>query len=469
MKVDLIKTPEYLGKEVELFGWIDVRRDHGKLIFFDLRDRTGKVQLVITPGNPELHKLAETLRPEWVVKIKGEAAARPEAMKNPKEATGEIEIKVKSIEVLARAQTPPFDISGEGRELDEETRLKYRYLDLRRPRLRRNLEMRHKIISYMRNYLNQKGFLEVDTPILTKATPEGARDFLVPSRLQPGKFYALPQSPQQYKQLLMVAGIEKYFQIARCFRDEDPRADRSYGEFSQLDIEMSFATQDEILSLAEELLIKITEEVVGKTIYKKPFPRFTHAEALKKFGADKFDLRETKDPNVLAFAWVTDFPLFETTETRELTPYHHPFTAPKDEDVALLDSNPSQARSWQHDLVCNGLEVGGGSLRITNPELQKTIFKILGHGGQEIEEKFGHLLEAFSYGVPPHGGIAPGVERLLMVWLDEPNTREVTPFPITAGGRTAVMDAPSKVSKKELEELGIQVKAKSRKRNSGGK
>ena len=289
-KIDLAQTPQYLDKEIELFGWIDVRRDHGKLIFFDLRDRSGKVQLVVTPAPNELHALAEKLRPEWVVKVKGKVAPRPEAMKNSKEATGEIEVKVSDIQVLAEAKAPPFDISGDGYDIGEETRLKYRYLDLRRPRLQKNLKLRHQILQFMRNYLAEKDFIEIETPILTKATPEGARDFIVPSRLQPGKFYALPQSPQQYKQLLMLAGFEKYFQIARCFRDEDPRADRAYGEFTQLDLEMSFATQDEILSITEELFIKIAEDVLGEKILYNPLPRFSHAEAIERFGADQFDL-----------------------------------------------------------------------------------------------------------------------------------------------------------------------------------
>ncbi|MDP3784816.1 MAG: aspartate--tRNA ligase [bacterium] len=459
-KIDLAQTPQYLDKEIELFGWIDVRRDHGKLIFFDLRDRSGKVQLVVTPADKELHALAEKLRPEWVVKVRGKVAPRPEAMKNPKEAMGEVELKVSDIQVLAESKTPPFDISGDGRDIDEEIRLTHRYLDLRRPRLQENLGLRHRVIQFIRNYLTAKGFIEIETPILTKATPEGARDFLVPSRLQPGKFYALPQSPQQYKQLLMLAGFEKYFQIARCFRDEDPRADRAYGEFTQLDLEMSFVSQEEILSLIEELYIEIAEKVAGKKVLEKPFPRLSHAEALARFGADKFDLRPDKDPKVAAFAWVLDFPLFDKTETRELRPSHHPFTAPKEEDIPLLDKDPAKVRSWQHDLVLNGYEIGGGSLRVSDPKLQRKIFEILGHDEKEIQEKFGHLLEAFEYGLPPHGGIALGIERTLAALLGEDSVREVMAFPMTAGGRTAVMEAPSEVSEKELKDLGIKITKK---------
>lgn len=460
MRIDLAEALKHLGEEIELFGWVDVRRDHGKLIFFDLRDRSGKVQLVITPDDKTLHATAEKLRPEWVVKVKGKIVSRPEAMKNPKEATGGVEIKVRAIKILAEAKTPPFDLAGDGYEINEEARLKYRYLDLRRARLQKNLGLRHRLLQFIRNFLTEKGFVEVETPILTKTTPEGARDFLVPSRLQPGKFYSLPQSPQQYKQLLMLAGFEKYFQIARCFRDEDARADRAYGEFTQLDLEMSFVSQDDILAVTEELFIELAEKLTGKKVLQKPFPRFTHDEAIKKFGADKFDLRKDKNPEVMAFAWVLDFPLFAPTETRALAPSHHPFTAPKEEDLKLLDRDPLQVRSLQHDLVLNGFEIGGGSLRITDSKLQEKIFEILGHSKKEVREKFGHLLEAFDYGVPPHGGMALGLERLLMAWLGEESVREVMAFPMTAGGRTAVMAAPSEVSEGELKELGLQIRKK---------
>ena len=308
----------------------------------------------------------------------------------------------------------------------------------------------------MRQFLQQKGFLEIETPILTKATPEGARDFLVPSRQQVSKFYALPQSPQQYKQLLMVAGIERYFQIARCFRDEDARADRAYGEFTQLDIELSYASQEEILNLTEELFLEITEEVFNKKVYKYPFPRITYKEAMEKYKDDKFDLRQKKDPNVLAFAFVIDFPLFEKTKNQPISPSHHPFTLPKEEDLQLLEADPMKVRSYQHDLICNGMEVGGGSLRITDANLQRKIFQILGYQKEEIEEKFAHLLEAFSFGVPPHGGIAPGIERLMMAATGEQNTREVTAFPMSSSGQTSVMEAPSEIDAQTLKELGLE-------------
>lgn len=439
-----------IGEKVKLQGWVDTRRDHGKLIFIDLRDNSGIIQIICTSQ-------AKELRPEFVVEIEGEVQKRPSNLVNPKIETGKIEVKAEKIKILNRSKTLPFPIDTDGHDIEEEIRLKYRYLDLRRSRLKKNLELRYQMISYMRQFLTGKGFIEIETPILTKTTPEGARDFLVPSRLQPSKFYALPQSPQQYKQLLMVAGFEKYFQIARCFRDEDPRADRAYGEFTQLDIEMSFVTQEDILSLTEQLFKEITEKIFKKKIFKFPFPRITHKEALEKFKSDKFDLRDKKDPDVLAFIFVVDFPLFEKTKNQPISPTHHPFTAPKEEDLPLLDKDPMKMHSWQHDLVCNGYEVGGGSIRITDPKIQKKIFQILGYKDKEIEEKFGHLLEAFTYGVPPHGGIAPGIERLLMVLRNEENTREVTAFPMTSSGQTSVMDAPSKTDEKTLKELKLKV------------
>lgn len=445
-----IETPKKIGKKVKLCGWVYARRDHGKLVFIDLRDRSGIVQIV---GKDELGKL----RISDVIEIEGKVNARPKEMVNLKIATGKVEIEVEKVKVSAQSKDLPFDLQSDGYQIGEETRLKYRYLDLRRPRLVKNLELRHKMIKFIRDWLDKKGFVEIETPILTKATPEGARDFVVPSRLQQGKFYALPQAPQQYKQLLMVAGFEKYYQIARCFRDEDPRADRAYGEFTQLDLEMSFVTQEEILELTESLFTELTEKIFKKKIFKKPFPRFTQREAMKKFGADKFDLRKKKDPDVVAFAWVLDFPLFEKSKNRIISPSHHPFTAPKDEDISLLDKEPMKVRSWQHDLVCNGYEVGGGSLRITDPKIQRKVFKILGLSDKEIEKKFGHLLKAFEYGVPPHGGIAPGIDRLLMALLNEPSLREVIAFPMTSGGQTAVMKAPSEVDEDQLKELKIKV------------
>jgi len=443
---------EKIGQKVRLCGWVNSRRDHGKLVFIDLSDRGGIIQLV---GDERLGDL----RTADVVEVGGLVKERPPNLVNPKIATGRIEIEVEKFRVLAKAKELPFNTQSDGREINEELRLKYRYLDLRRPRLVRNLELRHRVIKFIRDWLDEKGFIEIETPVLTKTTPEGARDFLVPSRLQPGKFYALPQSPQQYKQLLMVAGFEKYYQIARCFRDEDPRADRAYGEFTQLDLEMSFVSQEEILSLIENLFKEIAEKVLKKKIYKFPFPRISYAEAIKKYGTDKPDIRpDKKDPDLLAFCFIVDFPLFEWKKSENRwDSMHHPFTAPKEEDIPLLDKETGKVRSYQHDFVLNGFEIGGGSIRITNPKLQEKIFKILGHTPEQIQKKFGHLLEAFEYGVPPHGGIAPGIDRFLMVVLNEPSLREVIAFPMTSGGETAVMEAPSEVDPQQLKELGINV------------
>lgn len=450
MVVDTIKK---IGQEVRLCGWVERRRDHGKLVFLDLKDRSGLVQLVGKETLGDL-KIGE------VIEIEGTVRERPKEMVNPRLPTGKIEIEVKTLKVLGHSRDLPFDIHGDGYELNEEMRLKYRYLDLRRPRMVRNLEIRHKVIRFIRDWLDDRGFIEIETPILTKATPEGARDFIVPSRLQPGKFYALPQSPQQYKQLLMVAGFEKYYQIARCFRDEDPRADRAYGEFTQLDLEMSFASQEEILSLTENLFKELTEKVLGKKVWQFPFPRLAYDEAIKKYHSDKPDLRpDKKDKNTLAFCFILDFPLFEWKKRENRwDAMHHPFTAPKAEDIPLLGKEPGKARSYQHDLVLNGFEVGGGSIRITDSDLQEKIFEIMGHTKAQIKQKFGHLLEAFEYGVPPHGGIAPGIDRFLMVALGEPSLREVIAFPLTAGGQTAVMEAPSGVDEVQLKELGIKAK-----------
>ncbi|PIS12477.1 aspartate--tRNA ligase [candidate division WWE3 bacterium CG09_land_8_20_14_0_10_47_33] len=447
-----LETPKKIGKKVVLFGWVHRRRDHGKLVFIDLRDRSGIVQVV---GGWEMGELGL----EDVVRVVGTVVKRTSKTVNPKIATGKVEIKVEEMEVLAKAKELPFPIATEGYEIEEGLRLKYRYLDLRRPRMVKNLELRQRVIKFIRDWLDKRGFIEIETPILTKATPEGARDFTVPSRLQPGKFYALPQSPQQYKQLLMVAGFEKYYQIARCFRDEDPRADRAYGEFTQLDLEMSFTSQEEILSLIESLFKDLTEKVLGKKVYRFPFPRISYKEAMERYGTDKPDIRkDKKDKDILAFCFIVDFPLFEWKETeKRWDSMHHPFTAPKEKDISLLDRDPGKAHSYQHDLILNGFEIGGGSIRITDPKLQEKIFEILGHTKEQIQKKFGHLLKAFEYGVPPHGGIAPGIDRFLMVVQNEPSLREVIAFPMTSSGQTSVMDAPSEVPEEQLKELGIRV------------
>jgi|TARA_Y100000031_G_scaffold61222_1_gene69066 aspartyl-tRNA synthetase len=458
------KTIEKIGEEVKLAGWVHARRDHGQIIFIDLRDKTGLVQLVFAPDNKILYQLAATLRPEWVIEVVGKINKRPQGMINDKVPTGEVEIEAKELKILNEAKTPPFEISENKKAINEELRLKYRYLDLRRQKVKNNLVIRHKIIRLIRNFLSKRGFLEIETPILTKSTPEGARDFLVPSRLHPGQFYALPQAPQQLKQLLMVAGIERYFQIARCFRDEDLRGDRQ-PEFTQLDVEMSFVKQKDILDLMEKLCLRIVKSLVifDKNLSKKltfrPFLRLDYKEAIEKYGTDKPDLREDKkDSHELAFVWIVNWPLFEwNKEEKRYDSHHHIFTAPRDKDLALLDKDPLKVRSWQHDLVLNGVEIAGGSIRIHRRSVQEKIFKLIGLTDKEIKEKFGHLLKAFEYGAPPHGGIAWGMDRLLMILLGEKSIREVIAFPKTGDGRDLVMEAPSQVNPGQLKDLDIKV------------
>ena len=450
-RIPIAEIANHQDKEVQVAGWVDGRRDHGKLVFLDIRDASGLLQVVFKGG--------VEARPESVVRITGTIAARPDKMKNPDIVTGDFEMKGEHIEILSKAKTLPFEIDNDGYQINEELRWKYRYLDIRRTRVREILRMRHAIKQGSRIFLTERGFIEVDTPILTKSTPEGARDFLVPSRHYPGKFYALPQSPQQYKQLLMVGGIEKYFQFARVFRDEDLRNDRLF-EFDQLDIEMSFMEQEDLLQLAEELAIYITEEIVGKKIQEKPFPRITYQEAMEKYGVDSPDFRKNKeDKDIMAYGWVVDFPMFEKGEKKGWGAAHHPFTALHDDDVAKLKDTDSlkDIRAKQYDLVLNGNEIFGGSIRTTDPEILTRVFEVLGHEREEIESRFGHLLEAFSYGVPPHGGLAAGFDRWLMVLLGEKSIREVSPFPTTGSGSTSVMDAPSEVDPQQLEDLHIRV------------
>lgn len=447
------QTVEYIGKEVELYGWVDSKRDHKKIVFIDLRDRTGTVQVV---GGEDFKEISS----EDVIYLKGLVKKRPEKLVNNKIKTGGIEIEAKEVKILNKTNPLPLPVNTDGYEIDEEVRLKYRYLDLRRPRMYKNLALRSKFIDLIRQYLFKEGFLEIETPILSETTPEGARDFIVPSRLQPGKFYALPQSPQQYKQLLMIGGIEKYFQIPRCFRDEDPRADRAYGEFTQLDLEMSFVNREDVMLLTENLIISVYEKL-KIPIKQKPFPVFTYQEAIKKFGADKFDLRteEDKKKNIQAFAWVIDFPFFEKTTEGGWTFTHNPFSAPLPEHMKdLLEKrNIPNILTSQYDLVCNGYEVGGGSIRNHTPEGLRAVFEIMGLSEEEIELKFGHMIEALGYGAPPHGGIAPGIDRLLTCITGEKNLREVIAMPMTSGGRTSIMNAPSAVKEEKLKELGIKI------------
>jgi len=464
-RVLAIKTIKKAGEEVKLAGWVHTRRDHAKIIFVDLRDKSGLIQLVFSPEKKYVYELADSLRSEWVIEVMGKVNKRPSKMVNEKIPTGEIEIEVEELKVLNQSKTPPFEINAvDDKKIREEIRLKYRYLDLRRQPIKKNLLLRHKIIKLVRNYLDKRGFIEIETPILTKSTPEGARDFLVPSRFHPGEFYALPQAPQQLKQLLMVAGLEKYFQIARCFRDEDLRGDRQ-PEFTQLDVEMSFVRQKDILKLIEKLYIRIVKELVeldnslSKKLTFNPFLKLDHKEAIKKYGTDKPDLRKNKkDPNELAFVWIINWPLFEWNEEgKRYDPCHHIFTAPKEKDLSLLDNEPLKVHSWQHDLVLNGQEIGGGSLRIYQKEIQEKIFKLVGLTKEEVKEKFGHLLQAFEYGAPPHGGIALGIDRLLMILFNEESIREVIAFPKTGDGRDLTMGAPSPISPEQLKDLNIKV------------
>ena len=574
---------EHLGQTVTLAGWVNRRRDMGGVIFIDLRDRAGKTQAVVDAGRtPEGFATAEDIRGEYVVQVTGVVSRRPTGQENLNLPTGEIEVLVDQVVILNTAKTTPFVIDRDD-NVDETTRLRYRYLDLRRERMQRNIILRHNAVKFIRDFLSARDFIEVETPILFKSTPEGARDYLVPSRVHPGKFYALPQSPQQLKQLLMVAGYERYFQIARCFRDEDLRADRQ-PEFTQLDMEMSFVERDDVLNLIEELIVGMVQAVSLVPLASAKFPRLSYAEATGRFGTDRPDLRygmelkdisdivgdsafrvfaenvaagkpakaicapgcgtysrkqldeleaiargqgakalawlaiqpetgemrgpiakfftvdqliaiterldakpgdlilissDTKaivndvlstlrtelarrlgytDKKELSFAWVIDFPLFEEAlEEGHFAPSHHMFTAPKPEHIPLLDTDPAAVLSQQYDLVCNGFEVAGGSIRIHDQGLQAKIMSLIGFSMEQAREQFGHLLEAFEFGAPPHGGIAPGIDRLVALMAGEPNIREVMAFPKTAQATDLMADAPSVVLQRQLDELQLAV------------
>ncbi|MBU4332373.1 aspartate--tRNA ligase [Patescibacteria group bacterium] len=604
-----------IGKEITLSGWVNSRRDHGGVVFIDLRDRYGITQVKCDPKiSKNAWRQADKVRDEYVIKVAGKVKARPKDMLNPRLETGEIEVEAQTVEILNTAKTPPFeiawppgdDVKDKAEETNEEVRLKYRYLDLRRKKMVKNLCLRYKLIKFIRDFLEKEGFIEIETPLLTKSTPEGARDFIVPSRLNPGKFYALPQSPQQYKQMLMVAGIDKYFQIAPCLRDEDARADRSPGEFYQLDLEMSFVEQKDILDLTERLFTQAAEKLIDKKIMKKPWPRISWDEVMLKYGVDKPDLRfgleiqdisklvkdcgfkvfsdtvkkggvvravngegaakfsrseldkleglaqdlgapglgyviidqeinpstnsgrgksrnqenkKTKnqennfkspllkfigeekmgeivkemkgkpgdiiffmageelkvaeilgqirlelgrklgliDDNLLAFCYVVDWPLFEPGMTDgHFSPAHHMFTMPKEKDWPKLDTAPEKVKSYQHDMVLNGFEVAGGSIRIHRPDIQEKIFKLIGFNKERIKF-FSHMLEAFKYGAPPHGGIAPGIERIAMLFAGEESIREMMAFPKNSRGEDVMIGAPSEVEQEQLKELGIEI------------
>ena len=574
-------TAEHVGERVTLAGWVHRRRDHGGLVFIDLRDGAGLVQVVF---NPEVsgagHGVATGLRNEYVIQVAGDVAKRPPGTENPNIATGEVEVLVQQVQILNPSKTPPFYIN-EDIEVEENLRLRYRYLDLRRPRVKQNILLRHRVIKFMRDFLDERGFIEIETPILINSTPEGARDYLVPSRVHPGRFYALPQSPQQLKQLLMVAGFEKYFQVARCFRDEDLRADRQ-PEFTQLDLEMSFIDEEDILVLMEELFTSLVENITPEMRILKPFPRLSYRDTMERYGTDKPDLRygleirgisdivagseftvfrsaldaggvvrgicapgcahysrrqldelaefvrtygakglltlpigeqeaksvlgkhltadqigemarcfeakegdllllvagETQmvegslgalrgemarrlgllDANLLVFCFILDYPLLEKGEGSRWEPMHHPFTAPKDEDISLIDSAPERVHAKHYDMVCNGCELSSGSIRIHNRELQEKVFNLLGYGKEEVKKRFGYLLEAFEYGAPPHGGIAPGIDRVVMLLAGAESIRDVIPFPKNKSAVDVMFDAPSEISEEQLKELHLRLR-----------
>jgi aspartyl-tRNA synthetase len=572
-----------IGQKVTLAGWVNRRRDHGGLVFLDIRDRYGITQVICDPErSPEAHRVASELRSEYVIQVTGAVARRLPGTENPNLSTGSIEVVAEQIQVLNPARTTPFPIS-DNIQVDESLRLKYRYLDLRRPRMRDNIVLRHKVVKVIRDYLDERGFLEIETPILMKSTPEGARDYLVPSRLYPGEFYALPQSPQQLKQLLMVAGLDRYFQIARCFRDEDQRSDRQ-PEFTQLDVEMAFVAEEDVMSLIESLLIHLIEKATNKRIKQRPFPRLSYQAVMDRYGTDHPDLRfdlplleisdlasagnfgvfksalaangvvkgirvpgaagysrkeideltefarmlgarglvslaigatgeikspltrfmsaaeiqsiidrlqgqpgdlllfvadsakvcndvlfrlRTKlgerlkliDPNEMALCWVVDFPLLHfDAEGQRYEAEHNPFSGMDEAHIDRLDSDPLHIRARQYDIICNGYEIGGGSVRINVAELQHKVFSLMKLSEEQIKEQFGHMLEAFEYGAPPHGGIALGIDRLVMLLADEDNIREVIAFPKTQSALDLLMNAPSPVDEEQLRELHLQVR-----------
>jgi len=468
MRIYIKSLSEYVDQEVSVSAWIDVRRDQGKMVFFDLRDVTGKVQAVVLPNHVDALNVAQQVRPEWVVTVVAKVNKRPERNIKADVLNGDIELEVLSITVLNEASTPAFDISTDGYEVGEEVRLTKKYLDHRRARMQRNIRLRHKVMKFVRDELDRDNFIEIETPLLTNPTPEGARSYLVPSRVWQGNFYALPQSPQQYKQLLMVGGFEKYFQFAKCMRDEDTRGDRQ-PEFTQMDLEMSFVSREEVMKLNEELLIKLVRtHFPEKRIQSVPFPVLTYQEAMDTYGNDRPDLREDKeDPNLLAFCWVIDFPFFKKTAESddpeaegEWTFTHNPFSKPKDEHMEWLmkKEHIGDILTTQYDVCLNGYEIGGGSIRNHNPLALKTVLEIMGYDEARIASNFGHMLEALGSGTPPHGGIAWGFDRLMMLLLNEPNIREVMAFPKTGEGKDLLMQAPSKAPEKTLKELGITLK-----------
>lgn len=463
------KLSEKKQETVIVYGWINVRRDQGKMIFLDFRDTSGIVQGVILP-NSDAMEVGKTLREEFVVEVTGKVNERPEKNKKMGILNGDIELEILHINVLNESATLPFPISGDTREVNESIRLKYRYLDLRNSRMKKNIENRFRIQNFIRNYLEKDGFIEIETPLLSAPTPEGSRSYVVPSRIYKGSFYSLPQSPQQYKQLLMVGGFEKYFQFARCMRDEDTRGDRQ-PEFTQLDMEMSFIAEEDIIQLNEKLLIDIVKiNYPEKKIQQIPFPRMSYKEAMRKYGNDRPDIREDKtDANLLAFLWIVDFPMFEKTGednvdgTGEWTFTHNPFSKPRDDDFEkfMRKENIGEILTTQYDITLNGLEIGGGSIRNHKPSALRTTFEIIGYNKERIENNFGHMLKALELGAPPHGGIAWGFDRLMMILEQEPNIREIIAFAKTGDGKDLMMNAPAEIPEKQKVELGINPKRSS--------
>lgn len=458
-----------VGETIKLAGWVHNRRDHGKIIFIDLRDKTGIVQTVIIPDHVDVYEEAKKSRNEFVVEMEGLVKERPQSAKNEGSKTGGVEIEVTKFSILNEAETAPFEINKDTKDVNEETRLKYRFLDLRTERMRDNIFMRGKIVKFFRDFLDNEKFVEIETPILGKSTAEGARDYIVPSRIYKGKFYALPQSPQQYKQLLMVGGIERYFQIAKCFRDEDTRGDRQ-PEFTQMDLEMSFVKQEDVMDVIERSVIEMIETLYPeKKIQEKPLPRISYKEAMEKYGSDRPDLRKDKDdPNLLALCWVIDFPFFEKDEevSTGWTFTHNPFSSPKPEhfDMLMKKEKIGDILTTQYDIVMNGFEIGGGSIRNHKPEALRKVLEIMGIPEDRVKSEYGHMLESFKYGTPPHGGIALGLDRIVMILQNEASIREVIAFSKTGEAYDPMTDAPGLASEKQLKEVGIKIEKTEKKK-----